>query len=103
MKWLTNLVEDENQFLSSTIQTFEFPLDGSTPRSDRISRIEDLDEHITRFQHLAQTLGVELETGIGDHIFLIIESARFGGGVFLPLRVGGESLGEGGGGGERRP
>ena len=45
---------------------------------------------------------MELETRIGDHVFLVVESARLSGGVLLTLRIGGEGLRESSGRGEGR-
>lgn len=56
----TNLVEHQNELLPSSIQTLELALDSPAPRSDRVARVEDLDEDIARLEHLAETLGVEL-------------------------------------------
>ena len=65
-KGRTNLVEHKNELLATTVETPELALDSPAARADGVASVEDLDEDVARLEHLAQTLGVELETRVGD-------------------------------------
>lgn len=89
----TNLVEHEDELLATSVQTPQLPLDGPAPRSDGVSSIEHLDQDIARFQNLAQTLRMQLETRVRDEHLVVVLSILCHL-VLETLRVGSERSGE---------
>ena len=94
----TNLVENEDELFASTVERFQFALDGAAPRSDGITRVQHLDNDVTHFEDLAQTLGVQLERRVLDQLLVIVLVHLF----VVERRIGRDGGGECGGRSERR-
>lgn len=86
---LTNLVEHKHELLAPSVEALKLLLDGPAPGPDRVTRVEDLDQHVARLEHLAEAAGMQLERGVVA-LLLGVRRVVLEHGVLTRLRVGSE-------------
>ena len=99
----TDLVQDEDELFPATVERSEFALDGATPGSDGVARVEHLDDDVAHLEHLAERLGVQFQARVLDLALALLQLVVFvvvQHGVLAGLGIGGEGGSEGGGGSE---
>lgn len=94
----TDLVEDEDELLPASVEPLEFAFDGTAPRSDRVPRVQHLDDDVAHLEDFAQTLGVQLETRVLNlRLAFVLVLVVVEHGILARLGVGGEGGREGSG------